>query len=277
MLSLVLVGAFLLLAPGCDTVRIRYLMNEGNKLYKGEKYEQAIAEYEKILRIDPSNWGATYQIAVSYLAMYHPGSTHAKDVKYAQKATETLEKLLKLSPPDTPTMEKVRGFYVGLLQAANQTEKAIQFYEGLVQQDSKNTIYWAQLAQLYAKSGDFQNALKCFRKRTEIEPANKEVWYTLGVVLWERSYKGGITVSNEERAEFVAEGMKALQKALSLDPEYFDALSYTNLLYREQAKVFQAQGDLESAQQSIKSAETYMRKAIEVRKKQIAAQKAKAA
>lgn len=266
-------------AAGCDSLRVRYTMREGNLYYKAQKYEDAIRQYEQVLKIRPGDWDATYQIAISYLALYRPGSTHVKDVTYSEKGIEFLEKLLKMKAPDTATVEKIRGYYIGLLQAANKTDKAISYYEELVRQEPKTPLYAVQLAQLYAKrgaAGDFPLALKYFEKRAELEPQNKEAWYTVGVVCWERSYKGSITVSNEERVEMIAKGMKALQRALSLDPEYFDALSYTNLLYREEAKVFQAQGNLEAAQQSVQKADSFMKKALEVKRKQIAAAKAAA-
>lgn len=277
LLPLAALGMLLFLVSGCEGIKLRYWMNEGNKLFKGQKYEDALKEYAKILKIHPMDWDANYQVAVSYLALYHPNSTHPKDLEYAERGIAALEKLLGLKAPDNETVEKVRGFYIGLLNSAAKTDKAISYYETLVQKDPRNPTYLAQLAQLYAKKGDSQLAIRFFQKRAEIEPGNKEAWYTIGVVCWERSYRGGITVSSEERAELIAAGQKALQKALSLDPDYFEALSYTNLLYREQAKVEQTAGDYEGALRSTQKADDFMRKALEVRKKQIAASKSKAA
>lgn len=272
-LAFVLLAVLVASLAGCDSVKSRYWMNEGNKLYKGQKYEAAIAEYEKVLGIHPGDWAASYQIAVSYLAMYHPNSTHPKDLEYSQKAAAALEKLLKMKAPDQETIEKVRGFYVGLLQAANQTDKAVTFYEGLVRENPKNALYTAQLAQLYAKKGDFQKALEYFTKRTEIEPSNKEALYTVGVVCWERSYRGGLLVSDDERRTLIAKGMDALERAVKLDPDYFEALSYVNLLHREKAKVLANAGDLEGAQAEIQKATEVTKRAVEARKKQLAAAK----
>lgn len=273
LLAFVALGALLLTLAGCETIEIRYWMNEGNKLYKAQNYEDAIAQYKKVVGVLPDDWSANYQIAVSYLALYHPNSTHPKDKEYADKATEALEKLLKLRAPDDATLEKVRGFYVGLLQAANKTDKAVTFYEELVRADPKNPLFLGQLAQLYGKKGDFPNALKTFEKRADAEPSSKEAWYTIGVVCWERSYRGGLLVSDQERREMIDKGMKALEKAIQLDPDYFEALSYVNLMYREKAKVLQTAGDDAGAQEAIQKATEFMKRAVDVRKKQIAASK----
>jgi hypothetical protein len=74
-------------------------------------------------------------------------------------------------------------------------------------------------------------------------------------------------VSNEERKLLVEKGLAALQKALAIDPDYFDALSYANLLYREQYKVLAATGNQQEAGLSLLKAEEYFKRAMEARKK----------
>ena len=274
LLSFALLGALVAALSGCDSIKTRYWMNEANKLYSSQKYLEAIAMYEKVLKVEPGDWPANYQVAVSYLAMYHPNSTHAKDLEYAKKATESLEKLLKMNAPNAETLEKVRGFYVGLLQATNETDKAIGFYEQLVRANPKEAQFYAQLAALYAKKPDFPKALENFAKRAEMEPNNKEAWYTLGVVCWERCYRGGLLVSDEERRELIVKGMDALDRAVKLDPDYFEALSYVNLLYRQKAQVLSNAGDAEGAQAAIQKAVDVTKKALEARKRQAAAKPA---
>jgi hypothetical protein len=53
----------------CTSIRTRVWMNEGNKLYKAERYDEAIEYDKKIVGIDPGNWTANYLIAMSYPAL----------------------------------------------------------------------------------------------------------------------------------------------------------------------------------------------------------------
>ncbi len=272
LIPLFLLGVLALALPGCDSVKVRYYMNEGNKAYKGQKYEEAIGLYKQVLSVVPNDWDATYQIAVSYLAMYHPNSTHPKDLEYADKAIAGLEKLFALKAPDTATLDKVRGFYVGLLLAANKIDMAIAFYEGLVTKEANNSLYAAQLAGLYAKKPDFANALKWFRRRAELEPSNKEAWYTIGVLCWERSAKGGLLVSDQERQDqLIPDGMKALDKAISLDPDYFDSLVYMNLLYLQKATLARNAGDEAGFEAAKEKSTEFKNRATAARKRQAAA------
>jgi tetratricopeptide (TPR) repeat protein len=265
LLSLLVLLVVLPAAPGCDAVRGRIALKNGNELYKQQKYEGAAAEYAKILAIDPDDWDANYLTAISYLAMYHPGSTHPKDQEASKKAVAAFEKCLTLSPPSTEVAEKVEGFYLSLLLSTGDNEKAQGFLAAKLEKDPGNANLMAQLAQLHAKAGDFPGALKYFEMRAQAEPQNKEAWYTVGVVCWERSYRGGTVVSQEERAAVIEKGTAALEKALALDSRYFEALSYINLIYREKAKMLENIGDLEGANVAFQTAERYMKQALEVR------------
>lgn len=254
----------LLVATGCSSLQERLALSAGNRLYKSQKYEEAVREYEKILKVNPDDWDGNYMVAVSYLALYHPGSTHAKDLEFAAKAVEAFERVLQLKAPDDATRDKVRGYYVGLLQQSDQMDKAAAYYDQLIAEDPNSLDLLAQAAQLAGKRGDFAKALELYQKRADIDPTNKEGWYTLGVLCWERSYKGGTLVSNEERDQIVQRGVEALGKALAIDPEYMSALAYTNLLYREKAKVLLEAGDLPGAQAAVSQADQYQQKALAI-------------
>lgn len=270
-------GMMLATMVSCSSIRIRVYMNAGHKLYKAKKYEQAIEEYKKILSIDGRNWDASYQIAMSYLALYHPGSTHPKDIEYADRAIEAFERLLTLEAPNEERAEHVRNYYVALLVSAEKTDKVIAYYEGLLKKEPRNVTLISQLAEIYAKKGDFENALKLYEKRTEIEPRSKEAWYTVGVVCWERSYKMKALISDTERMEVIEKGQKALEKALELDAEYTEALAYINLIYREKAQVLSNLQRHEEAGDASTKADEYQQKALAIinrRKAATAGQKA---
>ncbi|HKQ60307.1 MAG TPA: tetratricopeptide repeat protein [Candidatus Polarisedimenticolaceae bacterium] len=269
--SAVLAACLLTLClPGCNSLRTRMALKHGNELYNAEKYEEAVGEYQKILAIEPNNWDANYLTAASYMALYHPGSQHPKDVEYSEKAIAAFKRCLEIGPPPDK-VEQVRNFYLGLLTSANKQADAAKFMEELLAKDPQNASLTTQLANLYAKQGDFPNALKYFERRAQLEPSNKEAWYTIGVVCWDRSYNGGMFISAEERAQVIDQGMNALNKALAIDADYFDALSYVNLLYREKSKLMVMLGKYQEAQEAYATADEYMKKALEARKKQQAA------
>lgn len=248
----------------------RVHLKKGNELYTAQKYELAIAEYAKLLAINPDSWDGNYLTAVSYLALYHPNSELAKDKEFAEKGIAAFEKTLKLTSPNPEAREKTEKFYLALLDSTGDKDKAIAYLESELQKRPEELALINQIATLYQKKGDFVSALNWFEKRALKQPNNKEAWYTLGVNCWARSYHGGVTVSNEERLQVVDRGIAAFDKALGIDPNYFEALSYINLIYREKSKALAAVGKIEEANEAYKKADEYQKKAIELRKSQVA-------
>jgi len=72
-------------------------------------------------------------------------------------------------------------------------------------------------------------------KRIEIAPENPEAHHSLAVFAWSVSYNAREPDSLRAQA-ILDEGLKAAQEAMRLKPNYFEAITYANLLYREKAK-----------------------------------------
>ena len=268
--------AVLVLVWGCNGCHVgeRMHLKNGNALVNAQKYEQAIEEYKKLLAINPNSWEGNYNTAISYLALYHPNSEHPKDKEYAEKGIAAFEATLKLPAPSPEAKEKTEKFYLAFLDSTGEKDKAIAYLEGQLKERPNDLALINQIATLYQRKGDFENALNYFEKRANMEPNSKEAWYTLGVNCWARSYHGGVAVSQEERERVVERGIAAFDKALKLDPNYFDALSYINLTYREKAKALAAVGKIEEANQAYQKAEEYKKKATDIRAAQGSKQKA---
>jgi tetratricopeptide (TPR) repeat protein len=261
-------------ASACTRFQEQKLLKEANALFTAQKYEQAIAKYQQIIAIDPTSWDANYDTSISYLALYHPGSEHPKDKEYGEKGIASFEKTLKLTPPSPEALEKTEKYYLSFLDSTGDKDKAIAYLEKQLAGRPSDLALINQIAAMYQKKGDFSKALEYFEKRATMDAGNKEAWYTLGVNCWARSYHGGATVSQDERTQVVDKGIDALNKALAIDPNYFDALSYINLIYREKAKSLAAEGKNEEAGQAYAKADEYQKKAIDIRKQQAAKPKA---
>lgn len=262
--------AAIVMGPGCDTFKEKVLLKKGNELYNAQKYDEAIKQYDELVKLNPKSWSGNYLMAVSYLALYHPGSEHPKDMEYAAKGLAAFERTLELTPPSPEDREKTEKFYLSFLNSTGDKDKAIAYLEKQLASRPNDLALINQIATLYQKKGDFTKALEYFEKRANLDPTNKETWYTLGVNCWARSYHGGVAVSQEEREQVVGKGIEALDKALAIDPNYFDALSYINLIYREKAKALATVGKNEEAGQAYAKADEYQKQAIDLRKAQMA-------
>lgn len=258
------------LATGCTQFNLRKSMNEAHRLFNQKKYEEAVTAYEKVLTIDSSNWTAKFQIALAYMALYHPGSNHPKDKEFATKAIAGFEGLLNVPAPDAATEEKVREYYSAMLASAEEFDKAIAYYEAILAKEPKNTKAVEKLATLYHDDKkQFSPAMKYYEMLAELEPT-KEHFYIVGQRYWNRSFNGAKegTISIEERQNCINKGMEYLDKAMKLDPNYFEPTIYQSLLWRQKQQVAQDLGDLVTANDAFQKAEELKKKAVEIRAKQ---------
>jgi tetratricopeptide (TPR) repeat protein len=253
------------LTSGCNKIKSKQEIKKGNDFFKATQYQTALAAYQEALRLDPDTKKLHKNIGLAYMGLYQPGSKHPKDLEYAAKAIEHLKIYTEAFPQD----RKAREFLVSLYLTTERFDDAIAFYQGMVKDDPKDTKAMQSLAQMYFKKGDVDHAVEWLKRRLAAETtpeAKAEVYYFIGVQAWDRSYNFP-DIDPAQRTHIVDEGLDALNKALQIKPDYFEALSYINLLYREKAKI---ETDPVKKQEYTDTANKYLQQALELRKKALA-------
>ena len=264
-------AAFFLLSvtalAGCNKIKSKQETKRGNEYLKAAQYQSALAAYQEALRLDPTETRLNKHIGIAYMGLYQPGSKHPKDLEYAQKAIDHLKAYAEAYPDDKKTLEYLISMYLN----TERFDDAINFYQNeVLKRDPRDSKAMQSLAMLYFKKGDFDNGVLWLKKRLEVEGNNPEVYYLIGVQAWDRSYNFP-DLDPALRAKIVEDGLAALNKALELKPDYFEAVSYINLLYREKAKI---ETDPAKKQEYTDTANKYLQQALEMRK--AAQEKAKA-
>jgi len=254
-------------AAGCDKFKSKQLIREGNAYFKEQLYEDALKKYEAAQALDPSEVRLDKFVAMGYMALYNPGSTHPKDQEALNRSIEHFKKYLAAKPED----DKAAKFLVTTYMNAQKYDDAIKYFKELVAKHPQDSQAVQTIAMLYAKQGDYENSMEWQKKRGELEPNNAEVFYTMGVTAWDKSYNTmGIDASpdkgitNEKRKEMLDFGMAQLDKAIQLNPDYFEAMLYKNLLYRQYVRI---EADPAKIAELNAKANELQQKALEVKKK----------
>lgn len=253
------VTALVLVLAGCDKLRSKREIKKGNEFFKAGQYESALASYQQALKLDPAEKKIHKNIGMAYMGRYQPGSKHPKDLEFAQKAIENLDTYVQAFPKD----RKAREFLVSMYLATDRYDDAIKFYEDILKANPRDSKAMQSIAQMYFKKGDFDTAVAWLKKRLTVEGNNPEVYYFIGVQAWDRSYNYP-DIAPEQRARIVDEGLEALNKAVELKQDYFEAISYINLLYREKAKI---EADPAKKKEYTETADKFLQQALELRKK----------
>ena len=91
-------------------------------------------------------------------------------------------------------------------------------------------------AGYYNRQGDFPKTIDALEKAAALEPNNPEGYHRVATFYWEKANKD-FRLSPAEKRDFIQKGLAMEDKALSLNPDYMEAMTYKNILLRLQANI----------------------------------------
>lgn len=144
------------LTPTPSTESQRKLIGEGVALHDRGDYEGAIAKYEEVLRENPNDDLALYELAFSYQMK----KDYRKSLEVAYKGAQYKS-------------EHLTGFYVLIgnnLDELGESKKAVEVYRrGIKLQPDEQLLYY-NLAITYSKLNDLEEAKKNLKKAAFLNP-----------------------------------------------------------------------------------------------------------
>ncbi len=175
------------------------------------------------------------------------------------KAEPVLIKMIEMEPTEPSNYAVLAKIYedAGLYDEA---EKVLLMSKTAKPKDS--SVY-LQLAGFYNRQGRFDKTIESLNQRAEIEPNNPEAFQTIAGYYWDET-RGDTALTDAQKKEYIGHGIEAVDKALSLKPDYVEALTFKGLLLRLEANV---EKDPARQQALLKEATTLSDKANELRKK----------
>jgi tetratricopeptide (TPR) repeat protein len=253
----------------CKKIEARIAISDANKAYEKEDYKTALSEYTRARTIDPSFPDLDRMIGYSEIGLYVPEDKTPANEKHADTAIVELNKYLKKRPDDRVARDALISMYL----SANRTDEAIAYFRNFLNEpDHRNDLEAVKsIATLYAKKGDFNEALNWYEKITLIDSKNPESFYIFGVVCYEKVSKNP-PADLAEKLSIIDRGKNALQHSIDMKPDYFESMAYLNLLWRQQALL---ETDPLKAQADVAQADQIRNKAVEIIKAKKAAASAK--
>jgi tetratricopeptide (TPR) repeat protein len=271
----VVLAAFSLTLVGCgqfNKLKAKKAFKEANVLYQQQDYKRASARYEEVIANDPSLTAAYFFLGNSYDNQYKASRKgEAQNDEFLKKAIENYkkshevetDKLLKTRSmqylvaaygPDKlddpgqaepllqemiridPTEPTNYQFLSRMYEDAGQYELAEQVLLKAKESIPKDPASYQQLAAFYNRQGEFEKTMTVLNERTQIEPTNPEGFYTVAAYYWEKAYRD-FRLKDADKIKYIELGLDADDKALSLNPEYLDAINRKELLLRAKALV----------------------------------------
>jgi Tfp pilus assembly protein PilF len=245
-------------SAGCEKLRARDHLNKGVQAFKGSKFNQAVEHFREAVKYDPSFKTARLYLGMAYFSQYIPGAESPENIQNAKAANEEFLKVLEQDPNDTVAIATLASLHFQQAQGNQPLEQKMKKLD-----DSRQ---W-------------------YQRLAEVEPSNKEAYYSLGVIAWSKWYPALMTaraklgmkpedpgpikdkkLKEELKAQWlpvIDGGIQNLEKALEIDKEYDDAMAYMNLLIREKADLAETPDDYKKG---IETADMWVQKSLETKK-----------
>jgi len=295
-------------AAGCGkyswgALKAQKAYKEANQLYQASQWKDAAAKYETAIASDPNKAEIFFYLGNCYDNMYKPSRQgEAENDAYIQKAITNYERSAERDPK--PEMRKLALQYLvaaygpDKLNAPEKAEPIVQkmisiepneptnyfalakiYEDGGRYEDAEKALLKAQevkpndplvyttISGFYNRQGDFPKTIEALQKAAQLEPKNPTGWQLVATYYWEKAYKDH-RLSAPERKDYIAKGIEATDKALALNPDYSEALTYKNLLLRMQGN---EETDMAKRAALYKQADDLRNRAIELNKKRTAA------
>jgi tetratricopeptide (TPR) repeat protein len=228
-------------------VAARTELNAGIQAFRQANYEEAVGHFEQAVTLDPEFVTAHLYLATAYAQTFVPGVDTPENVVWATKA--------------------------------------LNEYREVLRRDSTSIISLKGIAFLEMQLKNYDQAKESYQKAITLDPADPELFYSVGVIDWSIAYRNiaaekaklsakaqdslflsaGCADARTAALANVNDGLAMLTKAVSLREDYDDAMAYLNLLYRLRADV--DCGNKEAHAADLKKANEWTDMAMAARKK----------
>jgi tetratricopeptide (TPR) repeat protein len=285
-----------------DALRAQKAYKEANDLYRGSDWKGAAAKYEYVLQKDPDRTEVYFFLGNSYDNAYKPARAgEPVNDSYMQKAIENYRKAAEHD--QKPEMKKLALQYLTAAYGPdklNDPSQAEPIVQQLISADPNDPTYYFALSKIYEDSGEYDKAEAALAKAREVKPDDASVYTTISgfynrqgkfdktmealhkaadlkpndpqghqlvaVYYFDKSNKDH-RLTNAQKRTYAQKGIESVDRAIALNPDYSDALTYKNLLLRVVANT---ETDRAKQQELLRQADQLRNRAIELNKKKTA-------
>ena len=245
---------------------------DANAAYQASDYKKAIEKYQEALKNNPELSYAYFYLGNSYDNLYKVAkkgqpendANLTKAVEYYKLATEKItepklrklsfeyllnsygpdklndpsqaepivQKMIEMDPSDTANYFALAKIY----EDAGNYEQAEAALLKARDAHPKDSAVYMQMAAFYNRQGRFDKTMEALNQRASQDPHNPEGYYTIAVYYWDKTFRDK-ALNDATRHEYINSGMEAVNKAISIKPDYLEAIVYKGLLLRLEANM----------------------------------------
>jgi len=225
------IAAAVAAGAGCDKLRARDKLNKGVQAYKNGQFDLAVEDFKAAKQYDPDLTNAQLYLATAYASQYVPGAPSQENINNGEQAVTEFKEILQKDPDNLSAIDGIGSILYNMGSTPYDEKKILEsksYHEKHIslKPDDPEPYYWVGVidwALAYRANRDlreqFNKTAKPKKQVKESDPLPSQL------------AKGFV----DKYGDTVNDGITQLQKAISLKPDYDDAMAYLNLLYRQKA------------------------------------------
>jgi tetratricopeptide (TPR) repeat protein len=188
-----------------------------------ENYRKAI---DKLANSTEPQAAQFRKLSYEYLIAAY-GSDKLNDFSQAEPMAK---ELIALEPNEPGNYQALAKLY----EDQGQYDEAEAMFRKATEVKPDDPSGYQLLAGYYNRQGQFDKTIDAFQRRAAMEPNNPEAWHTVGTYYYDKVLRDK-SLAKDVAKTYVKNGIQAEDKALALNKDYYEAVTYKNLLIRLQA------------------------------------------
>jgi tetratricopeptide (TPR) repeat protein len=198
--------------------------------------DEAIANYNKVLELSEKNPEAGKRVKANALGALvgiyseDPYRDYEKSLGYAKR-------LVQDNPNDVKNLYAMANLY----EKFGHVDEAEVAYKKAAELNPNDTKACSALAGFYNKplwdgKARFDEAVTTLERCASLAPNDPGGWQKVSAFYWDKAYRDPL-LDDKKKEEYAEKGLEAVNKALQIKADYFEAVIYKGLLYRVKATV----------------------------------------
>ena len=249
-----------------------YLASSNQALYRPgkegdenkQRLQDAVDHYNKSLEVNRANTDNLKKVKVNALAALTGIYSEAPFQDY-EKALGYAQQLVAENPTDTKNLYAMANLY----EKFGKVQEAEDAYRKVTELNPQDVKACGALANFYNKPlwngrSRFDEAIQTLERCAELQPNDPSGYYKVATFFWDKAYRDPL-LNDEQKNGYADKGLEAVDKALSLKPDYWEAIISKGLLYRVKALVAK---NPKVRAQYLDQAQTLQKQALDLRKSQ---------
>lgn len=247
---------------GCNKLKARDLLNKGVAAFKNGQSDTAIEDFKRAKELDPGLITARLYLATAYASLYIPGAPSAENKARGEQAIAEFKDVLSIEPNNLNAIDGIGSLLYNMAGTppvnVDGFDEAKQYHEKHIQikPDDPEPYYWVGVID-WTLAFRANNEARLAYNTKNIKKQVKDADPLPAAIRPDYATKYGATVD---------EGITDLQKAISLRPDYDDAMAYLNLLYRRKADMVDSADERDKLE---KQADDLVEKVKEIKQKKL--------